>query len=100
MSYAYIAGYRLSQSADLIGDETNGPDLGPFAGYGQPNTPPGTPTPNSTAAGAAVPGSFAPSDNHKQHGGNVVGTPGSGRWTKQWWAPPRRPSDPPITFID
>jgi prepilin-type N-terminal cleavage/methylation domain-containing protein len=101
ISYAYIAGYQLSrvvEAVSMFGDETNGPDLGILAGYGAGQVPSGASTPNSSAAGAAAAGMFAPVDNHKQHGGNLGNTDGSGTWVQAWWAP-RRPRTP-IFIID
>jgi hypothetical protein len=87
VSYYYVAGAKLHGSAEpLIGDETNGPDLGDWAWYGSGAGPASGPTPNSAAAGAASPGVYARADNHKAAGGNQIWNHGGGGFSKQ---PPR-----------
>jgi prepilin-type N-terminal cleavage/methylation domain-containing protein len=91
MSYAYVSGIRLGRSGAgyaefFLGDETNGPDLGDNAWYGYAQAPSGGSTANSTAAGAAAAGFYAPVDNHKAYGGNAITTGGGGLWSQRWWS--------------
>jgi prepilin-type N-terminal cleavage/methylation domain-containing protein len=83
ISYAYFAGRRIDRETMLIlGDETNGPDLGEHAWYGSPGVGTGGTTPNSIAAGAAYVGKFAPVDNHGAAGGNFAFSDGSARFER------------------
>jgi prepilin-type N-terminal cleavage/methylation domain-containing protein/prepilin-type processing-associated H-X9-DG protein len=81
VSYLYFPGRRSDQDTMVIwADETNGPDLNAFAWYGDPATPVGGTTANSTAAGAAAVGLYAPIDNHGHGGGNAAFTDGHARF--------------------
>src|SRR5690606_18295025 len=93
-----IAGVRADKASygeAIWGDETNGPDIGPHAFYGVAQAPPNGTTPNSIAAGAVAAGRYAPVDNHKAEGGNVIRADGSGSWYQDSWysgtALPRAP---------
>ncbi len=85
VSYFFVAGVKQTGKfvEPLIGDETNGPDLGDWAWYGSGNASSSGPTPNSAAAGIAAPGVYAPGDNHKAAGGNVIWNGGSGGFRPQ-----------------
>jgi hypothetical protein len=85
ISYFFVAGVKQTGQfvEPLLGDETNGPDIGDWAWYGAGVGGASGPTPNSTAAGLAAPGAYASSDNHKAAGGNVIWNGGSGGWRAQ-----------------
>jgi len=90
ISYVYFTGHRLLSAGVVMlwADETNGPDVDDLAWYG-PGYP-GQTTVNSTAAGAAGAGWYAPVDNHRAEGGHYAVSDGSVRWQKGEFGFPRR----------
>ncbi|MBC7773135.1 MAG: type II secretion system protein [Pyrinomonadaceae bacterium] len=82
ISYLYMAGLKTDESvilkpAPMWGDETDGPDVGTDAWYGAGGGNQG----NATAAGA-MPGHYAPDDNHGKDGGNFAFTDGHGEFLR------------------